>query len=193
MRLTVGLVLVASLAAACGGGAARTPAKAGRSTGAAAAASPVRSFIPDFIGRYSTAGALADGGSVKLLSNGNVKLRWGRSVSLLRVPPWGRIEVSCTRPAPRAAFTLSAAARGESAVVQALARRAGRPVALVPIAHQGSPIVLPRSGPPQRLSTIELSVATEALSVAGTLLVSVQWNRTGCEAAATAAVVTHRS
>jgi hypothetical protein len=103
------------------------------------------------------------------------------------------MEVSCGRPAPRAAFTLSAAPKAESAVVQTVARRAGRPVALVPIAHQRSPIVLPRSGPPQRLSTIELSVATEAMSVAGTLLVSVQWNRIGCESAATAAVIMHRS
>jgi hypothetical protein len=40
---------------------------------------------------------------------------------------------------------------------------------------------------------MQLSVATEALSVAGTFLASVQWNRTGCEASTTAVLITHRS
>lgn len=105
----------------------------------------------------------------------------------------GGITVSCTRPAPAAAFGLSTAARGESAFVQTVARRVGRPLALVPIGHQGSPITLPRSGPSQRLTTMQLSVATEAISVTGTFLGSVQWHRTGCEASATAALITHRS
>jgi hypothetical protein len=130
---------------------------------------------------------------VRLMSNGGVKLRWGRSAGLLPVRPWGRIEVSCTRPAPRGAFRLSGAARGESALAQTVVRRVAHPLALVPIAHQGSPIVLPSAGPAQRLTTVQLSVATEAMSVAGTFVVSVQWTRAGCEASATAVLVTHRS
>jgi hypothetical protein len=180
--------LVCCLAVACGGGGA-TGGAAGRPVHEAG----VRPFVPDYIGRYATRGALADGGSVRLLSNGGVKLRWRGAARLLRVGPWGRIEVSCTRPAPRAEFRLSATATGESALAQAVVRRVAHPLALVPIEHQGSPITVPRSGPPQRLTTVQLSVATEAMSVAGTFLVSVQWNRTGCEASTTAVLITHRS
>jgi hypothetical protein len=186
------VALTCWLAPACGGGAA-TSAGAGGSNDRWAPASGSGSFVPDYIGRYATRGPLADGGSVRLLSNGGVKLRWGRSAALLPVRPWGRIVVSCARPKPAAVFRLSPAARGESALVQTTATRARRPLALVPVEHQGSPIALPRSGPAQRLSTMQLSVATEALSVAGTFLASVQWNRTGCEASTTAVLITHRS
>ncbi|HSD03751.1 MAG TPA: hypothetical protein VLB81_15350 [Gaiellales bacterium] len=186
------VVLTCSLAVACGGGAAAASSRvvlaAHHDPGSAGG-----TFVSDFIRRFATGGTLAAGGSVRLLSNGNVKLRWGRSAPLLPVRPWGRIVVSCTRPVPATAFRLSAAARGESALVQTAARRVSRPLALVPIEHQGSPITLPRSGPPQLLSAMQLSVATEALSVAGTFLVSVQWNRAGCESSTTAVLITHRS
>lgn len=187
------MVVTCLLAVACGGSGAATPIQPARSTEQVAPVSRGTSFIPDYIGPYATSGALADEGSVRLLSNGNVHVHWGDSARLLAVRPWGRIEVSCTRRTPRAAFRLSTTAKGESAVVQTVASRLGHPLALVPIQHQGSPIILPRSGPHQRLSTMQLSVATEAISVAGTFLVTVQWNSTGCESATTAVLVTHRS
>src|SRR5690242_20108758 len=118
-------VLMCWLVVACGSAAAAGHA------GPSMHQAPARPLVPDYIGRYATAGALADGGSVRLLSNGGVKLGWGRSARLLRVRPWGRLVVSCTRRTPAAAFRLSTAARGESAFVQTVARRVGRPLGLV--------------------------------------------------------------
>jgi hypothetical protein len=147
--------------------------------------------IPDYIGRYATSGRLADGGRARLSSNGNVHIKHGSKAALLTLRPWGTVTVACADPTTAATLVLSRYARGESAQVQTVRSRPAHPFALVPLAPLTSPVTLPHSGPPQQVTSMQLSVATEAFSVAGTILVSVQTTGTGCEVSAVSMIVSH--
>jgi hypothetical protein len=101
------------------------------------------------------------------------------------------VTVACADPTTAATLVLSRYARGESAQVQTVRSRPAHPFALVPLAPLTSPVTLPHSGPPQQVTSMQLSVATEAFSVAGTILVSVQTTGTGCEVSAVSMIVSH--